>query len=56
MRKIIEIAATMWLVAACASSTNSTVSDSMVSVAQECTRNGGWWRPQLWLCETPSRR
>jgi hypothetical protein len=42
MRKIIEIAATMWLVAACASSTSSTVSDSTVSVAQECTRNGGW--------------
>src|SRR5439155_15896800 len=32
---------------ACASSTHSTVSDSTVSVAQECTRNGGWWRPQL---------
>src|SRR6266700_4089556 len=47
MRKIIEITAPMWLVAACASSTHSTVSDSTVSVAQECTRNGGWWRPQL---------
>jgi hypothetical protein len=50
MRKIIEIAATMWLIAGCASGPNSTA-DSAVSLGQECMRDGGWWRAQLAVCE-----
>ena len=56
IRKIIEIAAMMWLVAACASSSNSTVGDSTVSFAQECTRTGGLWRLQLGFCEASHRK
>jgi hypothetical protein len=51
IRKVIEIALTIWLIAGCASTPNSTV-----IAAQECTRDGGLWRPQLGLCEYATKR
>jgi len=45
-RRAIEIALAVCLMAGCASTPNAAV-----SVAQECTRDGGWWRAELGLCE-----
>ncbi len=46
IRKAIEIALAVCLMAGCASTPNATV-----SVVQECKRDAGLWRAELGLCE-----
>jgi hypothetical protein len=46
VRWVVGIAATTWLLAACTSSSTPAFSE-----AHQCTRDGGWWRANLWVCE-----
>jgi hypothetical protein len=46
VRRIIEIAIAVWLLAGCASATGSAVNEE-----EECKRTGGWWRASIGICD-----
>ena len=52
VREAIGVAAAVWLLAGCASNMPASNSINRIfSHAQQCLRDGGWWRQSLGVCD-----